>query len=53
MQVGPEFTLYSLPFHGGHHPVADDKRQEFVLEDEVPNPANPPKGCNLITRVRL
>ena len=31
-------------------PVADAKRQEIILEGEVPSPANPPKGCNFSTR---
>jgi oligopeptide transport system ATP-binding protein len=31
-------------------PVADAKRQEIILEGEVPSPANPPKGCNFNTR---
>ena len=31
-------------------PVADAKRQEIILEGEVPSPANPPLGCNFNTR---
>jgi len=31
-------------------PAADAKRQEIILEGEVPSPANPPKGCNFNTR---
>jgi oligopeptide transport system ATP-binding protein len=31
-------------------PVADAKRQEIILEGEVPSPANPPRGCNFNTR---
>jgi oligopeptide/dipeptide ABC transporter ATP-binding protein len=31
-------------------PVADEKRQRIILEGDVPNPANPPKGCNFNTR---
>jgi oligopeptide transport system ATP-binding protein len=31
-------------------PVADAKRQEIILEGEVPSPANPPQGCNFSTR---
>jgi oligopeptide transport system ATP-binding protein len=31
-------------------PVADAKRQEIILEGEVPSPANPPQGCNFSSR---
>ncbi|MGD9046568.1 MAG: dipeptide ABC transporter ATP-binding protein [Anaerolineae bacterium] len=31
-------------------PVVDAKRQEIILEGEVPSPANPPQGCNFSTR---
>jgi oligopeptide/dipeptide ABC transporter ATP-binding protein len=31
-------------------PIADAKRQEIILEGEVPSPANPPRGCNFSTR---
>ena len=31
-------------------PAADAKRQEIILEGEVPSPANPPRGCNFNTR---
>ena len=31
-------------------PMADAKRQEIILEGEVPSPANPPPGCNFSTR---
>ena len=31
-------------------PPADRKRQEIILEGEVPSPANPPRGCNFNTR---
>jgi oligopeptide transport system ATP-binding protein len=31
-------------------PIADAKRQEIILEGEVPSPANPPQGCNFSTR---
>jgi oligopeptide transport system ATP-binding protein len=31
-------------------PAADAKRQEIILEGEVPSPANPPQGCNFNTR---
>jgi oligopeptide transport system ATP-binding protein len=32
------------------NPAADAKRQEIILEGEVPSPANPPQGCNFNTR---
>ena len=31
-------------------PIADAKRQEIIMEGEVPSPANPPQGCNFSTR---
>jgi len=31
-------------------PVADAKRQRIILEGDVPDPSDPPKGCNFNTR---
>jgi oligopeptide transport system ATP-binding protein len=31
-------------------PVAEEKWQRIIIEGDVPNPANPPKGCNSNTR---
>lgn len=31
-------------------PVIEEKRERIILEGDVPNPANPPKGCNFNTR---
>jgi len=31
-------------------PMADAKRQRIILEGDVPNPSEPPKGCNFNTR---
>jgi oligopeptide transport system ATP-binding protein len=34
-------------------PVAEEQRQRIILEGDVPNPANPPHGCNFNTRCPL
>jgi len=31
-------------------PVVEEKRQRIILEGDVPDPANPPEGCNFNTR---
>ena len=31
-------------------PVVEEKRQRILLEGDVPDPANPPEGCNFNTR---
>ena len=33
-------------------PAVEEKRQRFVLEGDLPSPANPPPGCNFNTRCR-
>lgn len=33
-------------------PQADKKRGRIILEGDIPNPMNPPKGCNFCTRCR-
>jgi oligopeptide transport system ATP-binding protein len=34
-------------------PVVEEKRERIILQGDVPNPANPPKGCNFNTRCPL
>jgi oligopeptide transport system ATP-binding protein len=34
-------------------PVAEEQRHRIILEGDVPNPANPPIGCNFNTRCPL
>ncbi len=31
-------------------PIIEEGRQRIILEGDVPNPANPPQGCNFCTR---
>jgi oligopeptide transport system ATP-binding protein len=60
MELADRVELYEHPLHPYTQalisavpipdPVADRKRQEIILEGEVPSPANPPKGCNFSTR---
>ena len=34
-------------------PIIEEQREPIVLSGEVPNPSNPPKGCNFSTRCPL
>jgi oligopeptide transport system ATP-binding protein len=34
-------------------PVVEETRERIILKGDVPNPANPPKGCNFNTRCPL
>lgn len=34
-------------------PVVEEQRERIILSGDVPNPANPPKGCNFNTRCPL
>jgi oligopeptide transport system ATP-binding protein len=34
-------------------PLVEEQRQRIILEGDVPNPANPPPGCNFNTRCPL
>ena len=34
-------------------PDPDFKKEQIILEGDIPNPANPPSGCTFHTRVHL
>jgi oligopeptide transport system ATP-binding protein len=60
VELADRFEVYDNPQHPYTQallsavpipdPVADAKRQRIILEGDVPNPANPPHGCNFNTR---
>ena len=35
------------------NPVVEEKRQRIILKGDLPDPANPPLGCNFSTRCPL
>jgi oligopeptide transport system ATP-binding protein len=60
MELADQAELYAHPLHPYTQallsavpipdPVIEEKRQQVILEGDVPSPANPPKGCNFSTR---
>jgi oligopeptide transport system ATP-binding protein len=60
MELADRDKLYATPRHPYTQallsaapipdPVLEERRQRIILEGDVPNPANPPKGCPFNTR---
>jgi oligopeptide/dipeptide ABC transporter ATP-binding protein len=58
MEVSPTKQLFEQPFHPYTHallsgipvPEIQEKKRRIILSGDVPNPANPPKGCRFNTR---
>ena len=63
MELADQQELYNNPLHPYTQallsavpvpdPVVEEKRQRVILTGDVPNPANPPKGCPFNTRCPL
>jgi oligopeptide transport system ATP-binding protein len=63
VELGPVTKIYDNPQHPYSQallsavpvpdPVVEDQRQRIILEGDVPDPANPPEGCNFNTRCPL
>jgi oligopeptide transport system ATP-binding protein len=60
MEMTTSLELYKNPLHPYTKallsavpipdPVVEEKRKRIILMGDVPSPANPPKGCNFVTR---
>ncbi len=60
MEMTTSLELYKNPLHPYTKallsavpipdPVVEERRKRIILEGDVPSPANPPKGCNFVTR---
>jgi oligopeptide transport system ATP-binding protein len=63
VELGPVDEIYDNPQHPYSQallsavpvpdPVVEDHRKRIILEGDVPDPANPPEGCNFNTRCPL
>jgi oligopeptide transport system ATP-binding protein len=63
VELGPVAEIYDNPQHPYAQallsavpvpdPVVEDHRKRIILEGDVPDPANPPEGCNFNTRCPL
>ena len=60
MEMTTSLELYKNPLHPYTKallsavpipdPLVEEKRKRIILMGDVPSPANPPKGCNFVTR---
>jgi len=60
VEIGEAEELFRAPLHpyteallsAIPEPDADREREQFILEGDIPSPANPPSGCRFHTRCR-